>query len=272
MISLAPGRTLADRRQRLVDGVDELAHRLDGGPLPRLEGLEHLVGELGGPVDHRARLLALPALSLVTLAVSAPLRAAALRWALVSGIGFASLGTCVPFSHRGFYTGSRSAGTPESRSRVAATASPDRRPTRWRASVVRTDAPIGRNLGRGWMLHSRARRCELIAARPGRDRDPTTAPFLKGGGEVQSGPACDLRRAWAETGSSRTFWRWYSRTGRSKESRMRRPGLIGAPSLHVSQARRTRRKKRNPLYVGQLSAPLVMRASRGWGHRGATDT
>src|ERR1039458_5496944 len=64
---LPPGRTLAECRQYLVDGVDELAHRLDRSPLRRLARLERLVGELGGPFDF-ARLLVLLALCGVALA------------------------------------------------------------------------------------------------------------------------------------------------------------------------------------------------------------
>src|ERR1035437_2074623 len=64
---LPPGRTLAECRQYLVDGVDELAHRLDRSPLRRLARLERLVGELGSPFDF-ARLLVLLALCGVALA------------------------------------------------------------------------------------------------------------------------------------------------------------------------------------------------------------
>ncbi len=44
---LPPGRALAvwQRWQRLVDGVDERAHRLDRGPLTLLKGIEYLFGQ-----------------------------------------------------------------------------------------------------------------------------------------------------------------------------------------------------------------------------------
>src|SRR5208283_218281 len=49
---LPPGRMLvAERRQPLIDGIDELADRLDRGPLPGLERLEYIIGELGSPVN-----------------------------------------------------------------------------------------------------------------------------------------------------------------------------------------------------------------------------
>jgi len=35
---------IAECRQFLIDGVDELVHRLDRGPLSSLNRLEHLVG------------------------------------------------------------------------------------------------------------------------------------------------------------------------------------------------------------------------------------
>jgi hypothetical protein len=34
---------VAKCRQFLIDGVDELAHRLDRSPLPRLDRLKHLL-------------------------------------------------------------------------------------------------------------------------------------------------------------------------------------------------------------------------------------
>ncbi len=55
------------RRQRFVNDVDELANRLDHGLRPGLEQLEHIVGELGGPVDRFAHLLLSLALELVGL-------------------------------------------------------------------------------------------------------------------------------------------------------------------------------------------------------------
>ena len=52
---LALGRALAvwQRWQRMVDGVHELAHRLDSGPLTLLKGIEYLFGQLFGLVDRR---------------------------------------------------------------------------------------------------------------------------------------------------------------------------------------------------------------------------
>lgn len=55
---LSLGRALPpwQRWQRMVDSVDELAHRLDRGPLTLLKGIEYLVGQLFGLVDRaRAR-------------------------------------------------------------------------------------------------------------------------------------------------------------------------------------------------------------------------
>ena len=42
-------------RQRFLDGDDELPDRLNRGPLARLERLQHLVGQLCGPVDDAGK-------------------------------------------------------------------------------------------------------------------------------------------------------------------------------------------------------------------------
>ena len=48
---LPPGRVLAMRWQRLIDGHHELAHCLDRALLAALDLLEHLFGQLGGSLD-----------------------------------------------------------------------------------------------------------------------------------------------------------------------------------------------------------------------------
>jgi hypothetical protein len=53
----SPGRAFAARRQRLVDGFDELAHRLDRDPLSRLNRLEYLLRSSVPQVERARRRL-----------------------------------------------------------------------------------------------------------------------------------------------------------------------------------------------------------------------
>src|SRR5674476_1332836 len=47
--SLTAGRAVTDRGKSLIDGVEELTHRVEGGQLAGLDGLEHCLRQVRRP-------------------------------------------------------------------------------------------------------------------------------------------------------------------------------------------------------------------------------
>ena len=189
----SPGRTFAvwQRRQRFVNDVEELADRLDRGPRPGLERLEHFVGELGRPVDLLLRSCSCSSCSRSSsraLCAAAPLRAASLRWAVVSGMGIASFeGTC-PHGHA--VTEAGRLGLPARGTRFAATVVTDPRQPHTPCHPEIERRVIGRKQGRGRTLEAsyrssgsdgiQASSCPGIPRRCARQRRGWSAPRLAG--------------------------------------------------------------------------------------------